>query len=65
MDGSEAGDYTVDIKPGISFTNLAFNLTHEDMAKRELFGNLKFRQAIFCPALLRQTKIVWPSLHEF
>ena len=46
MDGSDAGDYTVDIKPGISFTNLAFNLTHEDMAKRELFGNLKFRQAM-------------------
>ena len=46
MDGQEKGDYTIDLKPEIAFANFAFNVTSADEAKREVFGNLKFRQAM-------------------
>ena len=46
MDGQEKGDYTIDLKPEIAFANFAFNVTSANEAKREVFGNLKFRQAM-------------------
>ena len=46
MDGQEKGNYTIDLKPEIAFANFTFNVTSADKAKREVFGNLKFRQAM-------------------
>ncbi len=46
MDGQEKGDYTIELKPEIAFANFAFNVTSANEAKREVFGNLKFRQAM-------------------
>jgi len=46
LDGQEKGNYTVDLKPEITMATFAFNVTSADEAKREVFGNLKFRQAM-------------------
>ena len=46
MDGSEKGNYTIHLRPGIAMPVFSFNLTSTDLAKREVFGNLKFRQAM-------------------
>ncbi len=46
MDGQEKGNYTIDLKPEIAFANFAFNVTSANEAKRKVFGNLKFRQAM-------------------
>ena len=46
MDGQKKGNYTIDLKPEIAFANFAFNVTSANEAKREVFGNLKFRQAM-------------------
>lgn len=46
LENQEKGNFSVDLKPEISFGTFAFNVTSEDLAKREVFGNLKFRQAM-------------------
>jgi len=46
LDNAESGNYSVDVNPGISFPVLAFNVTSEDLAKREVFGDLRFRTAM-------------------
>ncbi len=46
LDGQEKGGYKIDLKPTITLPAFSFNVTSEDMAKREVFGNLKFRQAM-------------------
>ena len=46
MDGAEAGDYTIDLKPTIGMGALAFNMTSADPEKRKVFGDLRFRQAM-------------------
>ena len=46
MDGSEAGQYNVQIKPGVGSAAFSLNLTHPDEAKRGLFRDLRFRQAM-------------------
>lgn len=46
MDGMEKGNYTIDLKPAIALATFAFNVTSADEAKREVFGNLAFRQAM-------------------
>ncbi|NOZ32959.1 MAG: ABC transporter substrate-binding protein [Alphaproteobacteria bacterium] len=46
LDNQEKGDYTVELIPRIGMTTLAFNVTAEDMAKRDLFGDIRFRQAM-------------------
>ncbi|MDG1340238.1 MAG: ABC transporter substrate-binding protein [Paracoccaceae bacterium] len=46
LDSAESGNYSVDVNPGISFPVLAFNVTSEDLAKREIFGDLRFRTAM-------------------
>ena len=46
LENQERGNFTVDIKPQIRTGTFAFNVTSEDLAKREVFGNLKFRQAM-------------------
>jgi len=46
LENQERADYSVDIKPQIRTGTFAFNVTSDDEGKRELFGNLKFRQAM-------------------
>lgn len=46
MDGQEKGNYTIHLRPDIAMPVFSFNLTSTDLAKRELFGTLKFREAM-------------------
>lgn len=46
LENQEAGDYTIDLLPEITLPTFAFNVTSEDEAKRAVFGDLKFRQAM-------------------
>ena len=46
LENQEKADFTVDLKPEITMPTFAFNVTSEDLAKREVFGDLRFRQAM-------------------
>lgn len=46
MDGMEKGNYTVQLAPTVAMPVFSFNVTSEDPAKREVFGNLEFRKAM-------------------
>lgn len=46
LDGQEAGNYTVELRPQISMSTISFNLTVEDPVKRELFNDRDFRLAM-------------------
>ncbi|MCF6321622.1 MAG: ABC transporter substrate-binding protein [Rhizobiaceae bacterium] len=46
LENQEKGDFTVELKPEIAMATFAFNVTSADLEKREIFGNLKFRQAM-------------------
>ena len=46
LDGQEKGNYTIDLRPTISMPVFSLNLTSEDMEKRKVFGDLRFRQAM-------------------
>lgn len=40
------GDYTIDLAPTIAMPTFSFNVTDEDLAKRKVFGDLRFRKAM-------------------
>lgn len=46
LENQEKGGFVVDLKPEITMPTLAFNVTSEDLEKRKVFGDLKFRQAM-------------------
>ena len=46
LENQEKAGFTVDLKPEITMPTFAFNVTSEDLAKREVFGDLRFRQAM-------------------
>ncbi|NOX73019.1 MAG: ABC transporter substrate-binding protein [Alphaproteobacteria bacterium] len=46
LENQEKGDFTVELKPEIALGTFSFNVTSENLAKRAVFGNLKFRQAM-------------------
>ena len=46
LENQEKGDFTVQLKPQIASYTLSFNVTSEDMAKREVFGDVRFRRAM-------------------
>ncbi len=46
LEGQEKGNFTVELKPEIALATFAFNVTSEDMEKRKVFGDLRFRQAM-------------------
>lgn len=46
LDSMEAGDYSIQLKPTIAMPVFSFNVTAEDEAKREVFGDIRFRQAM-------------------
>ena len=46
LDGQAQGNYTVDLRPEITLGVFSFNVTHEDEAKRNVFGDVRFREAM-------------------
>lgn len=46
LENQEKGNYSVQLNPDIAFPTIAFNVTSEDMAKREVFGDVRFRRAM-------------------
>ena len=46
LENQEAGDYTIYLRPEITMGAFGFNVTHEDPAKREVFGDVRFREAM-------------------
>jgi len=46
LDGQEKGDYSVQLKPRISMHCFSFNVTSEDLEKRKVFGDFRFRKAM-------------------
>jgi len=46
MENQEKAGFVVDLKPDITMPTFAFNVTSEDLEKRKVFGDLKFRQAM-------------------
>ena len=46
LENQEKGDYTIQLKPQIASYTIAFNVTSEDLAKREVFGDVRFRRAM-------------------
>lgn len=46
LEGQEKGNYSVILRPEITIGAFGFNVTHEDPAKRDVFGNVKFREAM-------------------
>jgi len=46
MENQEKGDFTVDLKPEVALGTFAFNVTSEDLEKRKVFGDVRFRKAM-------------------
>jgi len=46
LENQEKGGYTIDLKPEITIGTFSFNVTHEDEAKRAVFGDVRFREAM-------------------
>ena len=46
MENQEKGDFTVDLKPEVALGTFAFNVTSENLEKRKVFGDIRFRQAM-------------------
>ena len=46
LEGQEKGDYKIYLKPEITLSNVSFNVTHPDLGKRQVFGDLRFRKAM-------------------
>jgi len=46
LEGQEKGKYTIDLKPKIAMHAVSFNVTDEDLGKRAVFGDLRFRKAM-------------------
>ena len=46
LENQEKGDYIVHLRPKIAIHAFSFNVTSDDEAKREVFGDLRFRTAM-------------------
>ncbi len=46
LEKQEAGNYSINLRPEITIGAFGFNVTHEDEAKRAVFGDVKFREAM-------------------
>ena len=46
LENQEKSNFTMVLKPEVAMSTFAFNVTSEDLEKRKVFGNLKFRQAM-------------------
>ncbi len=46
LENQEKSNFTVEMKPEVAIPTFAFNVTSENLEKRKVFGNVKFRQAM-------------------
>ena len=46
LDGQEKGGYKIDLRPDIAMPAFSLNVTSENLEKRKVFGDLRFRQAM-------------------
>ena len=46
LDNVDRGNYAIDLRPAIALPTFAINVTHPDPEKREIFSDLRFRQAM-------------------
>jgi len=46
LENQEKGKYKVDLRPEITLPNFSFNVTSADLGKRQVFSDLRFRQAM-------------------
>ncbi|MBZ0162139.1 MAG: ABC transporter substrate-binding protein [Notoacmeibacter sp.] len=46
LENQEKGGYTIQLKPKIAMHAVSFNVTSDDMQKRAVFGDLRFRKAM-------------------
>ncbi len=46
LDNAKKGNYSVDLRPEIALPAFGINVTHADLDKRKVFGDLRFRQAM-------------------
>ncbi|RMD92239.1 MAG: ABC transporter substrate-binding protein [Alphaproteobacteria bacterium] len=46
LENQEKGNYTVDLAPTIAMPTFSFNVTSEDLEKRKVFGDIRFREAM-------------------
>jgi peptide/nickel transport system substrate-binding protein len=46
LENQESGDYQIHLRPEITMGVFGFNVTHEDEAKRAVFGDVRFREAM-------------------
>jgi peptide/nickel transport system substrate-binding protein len=46
LENQEKGDYKVDLRPEITILTFGINMTHENLEKRKVFSDLRFRQAM-------------------
>ncbi len=46
LENQEKGNFTVDLKPEVALNTFSFNVTSEDLEKRKVFGDVRFRQAM-------------------
>jgi len=46
LDGAESGEYNIQINPGCGAALFSFNVTHPDLEKRKVYGDIRFRQAM-------------------
>ncbi len=46
LDNQEKGDYTIQLRPEVTIASFGINMTHENLEKRKVFSDLRFRQAM-------------------
>ncbi len=46
LENQEKGNYTIDLRPEVTLSTFAFNMTSDNMEKRKVFSDLRFRQAM-------------------
>ena len=46
LENQEKGDYTVELRPEVTLASFGINMTHEDLEKRKVFADIRFRQAM-------------------
>ncbi|MFT5115719.1 MAG: peptide/nickel transport system substrate-binding protein [Parasphingorhabdus sp.] len=46
LENQEKGDYTIQLRPEVTIASFGINMTHEDLEKRKVFSDLRFRQAM-------------------
>ncbi len=46
LENQEKSNFTMVLKPEVAMSTFAFNVTSEDLEKRKVFGDLRFRQAM-------------------